>query len=77
MITISYSDANGRSFGGQYYFDNIFVKGGHSSPSYSQWLEQHGGKMVLRYKEPERLIKIWMIEFESEEDAIVFKLKYV
>jgi hypothetical protein len=79
MITIPYSDSKGRSFGGQYYFDNIFVKGGHIfvGPSYAQWVEQHGGKVVLRFLEPERRIKIWMLEFEDEQDAIVFKLKYV
>jgi hypothetical protein len=77
MITIPYSDSKGRTLGGQYYSDHIFAMGGHSGPSYAQWVEQHGGKVVLRFLEPERRIKIWMIEFEDEQDAIVFKLKYV
>jgi hypothetical protein len=81
MITIPYLDRAGVYAGGEYYRKHIRGYSCRESiPSYQEWIKEQGGKFVSGYNKETRIgHESWSayIEFESEEDAVVFKLKYV
>ena len=68
MIRRLYSD---RYNGSEYYMKHIFDIAG-DVPSYEDWIKQYGAKIILE----ENPWSGWAIEFENEEDAIFFKLKF-
>jgi hypothetical protein len=81
MIIIPYLTKGGSAVGGEYYGKLIC---GYSSwsarPSYQEWIKEQGGRFVSGYNKETRIgHEAWSayIEFEDEQDAVAFKLKYV
>jgi hypothetical protein len=81
MTVIPYLTKSGKAVGGEYYTRHIFGRSCiESVPSYQEWIKEQGGKFVSGYNKETRIgHESWSayIEFEDEQDAIVFKLKYV
>jgi hypothetical protein len=81
MTIIPYLTKAGGAVGGEYYGKHIRGYSCRESiPSYQEWIKEQGGRFVSGYNKETRIgHEAWSayIEFEDEQDAVVFKLKYV